>query len=259
MIGYFDGSFLDESKIKISPFGFGFMYGKGIFTTLKCIERKFIFLDDHKLRLKKGLNFFGMTLPEIKLKKILDKLLKLNNLISGRIKIVYFENIERKTSVLINIRDLEPQPEFVILKTDNFRRNDFPIFRHKTLNYIYNIKSVESARKLDYDFSLFISESNQILEASYHNIFFIKNDKILTPPETLPILPGIIRKNILKINELEVSRKSILLNELNKFDAAFITNSVSITLPVLKINEINYDLVIGKKYCDLVQKLIFKN
>ena len=63
MIAFFEEKFLNEDKIKISPFSSGFQYGKGFFTTLKYQNKTAIYLEDHLNRLQYSLSTYKMRFP----------------------------------------------------------------------------------------------------------------------------------------------------------------------------------------------------
>jgi len=259
MIAFFDGRFLDENEVKISPFCAGFMYGKGVFTTLKFADNKIQFLGEHISRIKSGLKYFRMGFSDYGINNIIYHLVDLNRLDKARIKIVCFENNNAKTSILIKVQELKTQPEFVTLKSDDNLKGKLPIYKYKTLNYFYNILSMQNAVNSNYDYSLFVSDFGDILETSYHNIFFIKHNEVFTPPDSLPLLPGIIRKKILEMKEINVIEQRILFDKIASYDAVFITNSISIAMPVLKINQVFFDLDLGIEFSEKIKKLISEN
>ncbi len=259
MIAFYDGCFLDETELKISPFCSGFMYGKGIFSTLKFTDGRIEFLEDHLLRIKSGLNFFQMKFPDYQIREIIANLVIRNGMAKARVKIILFENNIEQTSIIVKLEKIGRQPKYVSLKTDENFRGNSDIYRYKTLNYYNNILSVKKARKENFDYSLFVSNDGYVLETSFHNIFFIKQNKIYTPLEQQNILPGIIRKKILEKNEFKVIRKEILFDEISDFEAVFITNSISIALPVFRIDRMEFDLDKGIKFSEKIKKLISKN
>ena len=70
------------------------------------------------------------------------------------------------------------------------KRGDSIIYRHKTTNYFENIYTKNYATENGFDDAIFLSVEDKILECSMCNIFFIKDNKIYTPNEELPILNG---------------------------------------------------------------------
>lgn len=89
---------------------------------------------------------------------------------------------------------------------------------------------------------LLIEESGIITECSRANIFFIKQDQIITSPESL-ILKGITREYIFKIcnqNGISLKEKIIHQSNLQHVNATFITGTSPKVLPVCKIDEYSY-------------------
>ena len=89
---------------------------------------------------------------------------------------------------------------------------------------------------------LLVNQDNEITEGSRSNIFFIQNNGIVSPPSE-DILEGITRKKVLTIVDklgFSYRERRIKLNELQQFDAAFLTGTSPKILPVLHINNIEF-------------------
>ena len=97
-----------------------------------------------------------------------------------------------------------------------------------------------------------MSTEGKILECSMCNIFFIKDNKIYTPKEELPILNGIMKKRIedicIELN-IEVVKKEIYIDEINDFEFSFVTNSLMGAMKVKLIENTKYnnDNILFKK------------
>ncbi len=91
---------------------------------------------------------------------------------------------------------------------------------------------------------LLFDRNNYITEGSRSNVFFIQNQKLLTPP-VHTVLEGITRKHIMQIcaeNQISVSEKSIHINDLSQMDAVFITGTSRRVLPVRSIDKLVFDV-----------------
>ncbi|MPM98631.1 hypothetical protein SDC9_145819 [bioreactor metagenome] len=123
------------------------------------------------------------------------------------------------------------------------KRGDSIIYKHKTTNYYENIYTKKYATENNFDDGLFVNYENIILECSMSNIFFIKEDKIYTPHDELPILNGIMKRKILDICKklnIEVIEGEIKLEDINNFDFAFISNSLMKAMKISQIDKIAY-------------------
>ncbi|MCK5171180.1 MAG: aminotransferase class IV, partial [Bacteroidales bacterium] len=89
---------------------------------------------------------------------------------------------------------------------------------------------------------LLINNEGFITEGSRSNIFFIKDNMVITPPEK-DVLNGITRKNILKIcklNKIEIIEKKVHYSELKSIDTMFLTGTSLKALPVRFFGEIEF-------------------
>ena len=94
--------------------------------------------------------------------------------------------------------------------------------------------AVEDANKEGAFEVVFYNNDNAITECAMRNIFFIKDNKLITPALELGILPGTTRKIISELSgniNLEYSEETVLLNNVGSMNEAFICSSVVGILP----------------------------
>jgi branched-chain amino acid aminotransferase len=75
---------------------------------------------------------------------------------------------------------------------------------------------------------VFVNADSIITECAIRNIFFIKDNMLLTPHTNLGVLPGVMRDTIMVIAQslkLEVSESHIVYSEINTMDEAFISST----------------------------------
>ena len=77
----------------------------------------------------------------------------------------------------------------------------FPDMRYeycavKTTNLLPSVLSVMNAAEAGADIAIF-HRGKVVTEASYANVFIVRNNKLLTPPLSKHLLPGITRENII--------------------------------------------------------------
>ena len=85
---YRDGQFVPDTQAGISPFDRGFLYGDGLFETLRCYDGKFFRAERHFARLKAGLDSLGISLPTTDWPWVLRELVAWNNVANGVARIV---------------------------------------------------------------------------------------------------------------------------------------------------------------------------
>jgi branched-chain amino acid aminotransferase len=92
--------------------------------------------------------------------------------------------------------------------------------------------------------AILVNEMDQITEGSRSNIFFVKNDKLITAPDNL-ILNGITRKYVIQIckeNKIDVVFECVRASEIRNYDAAIMTGTSPMVLPYSCINEVSFSI-----------------
>jgi branched-chain amino acid aminotransferase len=110
--------------------------------------------------------------------------------------------------------------------------------RHKTTSRLLYELCREEARAAGADETLLVDEADRVLEGTASNVFAVIEGRVLTPPLTLPIQPGIARAVTLEraaalgISALEAE---LTRDELLGADEVFVTNSVQQVVPVARL------------------------
>lgn len=230
-------------------------FGIGLFETIKVINGKPIFIDEHMDRIYDSIRELDINFKISKdsLKEEIFKYIENEDYKALRITVfdegynLSLRNINYTCEDYINGYKINISP---------IRRGNSFIYKHKTTNYAENIYSKKYAADNGYDEAIFINTENKILEGSMTNIFFIKDKKVYTPKEDMYILPGIIRNEIIKIIRdlnIQILECEIDFKEIHEFDFCFITNSLVDIIKVNNIEDIQY-----KKENDLFNQIVSK-
>ena len=85
-----NGRYLPRHDIKVNPFETGFLYGYGVFETMLVFKRKGFLIEDHFNRLKSSARHIKLNVHiNLKsLRNVIDRLVKLNKISHGFIRIV---------------------------------------------------------------------------------------------------------------------------------------------------------------------------
>jgi branched-chain amino acid aminotransferase len=252
----------------------GFLYGDAVFETLKIVNSKILFLEDHYFRLMSSMRVIRMEIPmNFTLEYLEEQILALakskNALESSRARITVFRNnggyylpLTNSVSFLITSETLDTTAYSINQKpyqVDLF--TDFYITKHllssiKTTNRIINITASIFADENGFDNCILLNDSKNVVEALQGNLFMVKGNKLITPPISEGCLDGIMRKQILilasKIEGLEVSEEIISPFDLQKADELFITNVIKGIQPITQYRKKDYTINFASK---LVQKL----
>ncbi|TLM99586.1 branched-chain amino acid aminotransferase, partial [bacterium] len=86
-IVYLNGSLLPQSQAKISPFDLGFLYGYGLFETMRAYSGHIFRLEKHLERLSQSAKLLGLPLNAFDLKKACHDTLRANKFKDARIRL----------------------------------------------------------------------------------------------------------------------------------------------------------------------------
>ena len=237
-----DGKYEDNKLASM-----GLHYGYGLFETIKVINKKPIFLDEHMTRLMCSARELGIG--EIDIDRLIYNINKvIKDLEPKAIKVSILKGDNNTYNEMIIERSFNYIDEeydrgyrLCIVKS---RRNEYsPISYHKTNNYLTNILAFNEIKKKGYDECLFLNTQGYIAEGAISNIFFIQNKTIYTPSIDCGILNGIIRKKVIKLANqqgFKCIETKIKLEDFLNFQSGFICNSLMNIMPLKSIGEYRF-------------------
>lgn len=254
----------------------GFLYGDAVFETLKIVNNKIMFLEDHYFRLMSSMRIVRMEIPmNFTMEYVEEQILSLvkNNDLgnSARARITVYRNDggyylpqNNTVSFLINAASLEKT--FYFLNEQQYEVDlykDFYITRQllssiKTANRLINVTGSIYANENGLDNCILLNDSKNVVEALQGNIFMLTGNKLVTPPVSEGCLNGVMRKQILnlakKIEGIEVAEEIISPFDLQKADELFITNVIKGIQPVTKYRKKEFAVEISKTLVEALNK-----
>jgi branched-chain amino acid aminotransferase len=213
----------------------------GIYEVLRVVKGIPLFLEDHLERFYHSAQIAGKTITfsENQIKEFLKNLIEKNETNEGNVLI----------SCKINLK------AFFILHnypTDNMYKEGVSCGILKAERENPNAKVFQTTVRQQADKMLadqgfyevlLVDHLGNITEGSRSNVFFVKGKELLTAPQD-KVLLGITRQKTIRLAEklnIHVKETEIELNELNNYDAAFITGTSPKILPVKKIDQISFN------------------
>jgi branched-chain amino acid aminotransferase len=245
-----------------------FLYGDGVFETLKIVNHKIIFFEDHYFRLMASMRILRMEIPmnftmEFIENQVLE-LAKVNNCVnSARVRFTIFRNdggyylpVTNEISYLISVSPiLKTEYEIDRAAYEIELYKDFFVSKQllssiKSTNKIINVTGSIYAKENGYDNCLLLNESKNVVEALNGNLFMLLNNKIITPPISEGCLNGIMRKQVIEIakgmTKLEILEDIISPFDLQKADELFITNVITGVQPITKYRKKEYGTALAE-------------
>lgn len=246
---YFNGKFIPKNEVKISPDDRGFLFADGIYEVVRWYKGFFYDMESHLSRLKRSLRELRIIWPDSDMfPSIALDLIKKNKL-RNQPAMVYIQVTrgEEKRTHSFPSPDVKPTvyayawgfvPDInlketgikVMLKEDiRWSRCDI-----KSVALLANTISFQEACENGLKECVFV-RNGFITEGSHSNIFFVIDKTLYTHPESNFVLPGVTRKNVLRIarqSGINIREEAINENRLRFAQEAFITNTSSEVIPV---------------------------
>jgi branched-chain amino acid aminotransferase len=227
-----------------------------IYEVLRLIDSKPLFIEEHFDRFLGNFYFDLQTVNNYKtlLKKNLQKLVENNDLKSGNIRFQFNNNqIQNFCAWFLpfNYPTSRQYEKGVEVATYHGERND-PNIKSRDIELRTHLDNFIAKKKI-YE-AILINTHNEITEGSRSNIFFITDDKILTPP-LAQVLPGITRQKIISLitgQGIPFQESRILKDDLSGVTSCFISGTSPKILPVRKIDIYQQDVT-----NPLLQRLIY--
>ncbi len=254
---YLPYAFIRGSVVKIADATVPVMtnalqYGTGVFGGIRAYHNpkgKFLSvfrIDDHYQRFLNSLKILNTEIKYSKedLKKMTLDLLKKN----GPKSDTYLRpfayagstnlspNLERDKQFdfalyMIPMGEYLPVNKGLSVMISSWRRvsdNAIPARGKISGSYINSALARQEATMNGFDEAILLTEGGHVSEGSAENIFIVKNNILITPPETDDVLEGITRKTILQLAKdlkIETIVRSIDRTELYTADEAFFTGT----------------------------------
>jgi len=254
-----------------------FLYGDAVFETLKVVNGKILFWEDHYFRFMASMRIVRMRIPMNFTMEFLEQevlsLLSQNGWQNARVRITVFRNSggfylpETNTiSYLIQaneLLDVKYQMHHELYEVDIYK--DFYVNKQllstlKTTNKMIHITASIFAKENSLQNCLLMNDDKNIVEATQGNIFMVIDNKIVTPPLSEGCLNGVMRLQILKLlkkqDKYQCEERPISPFELQKADELFITNVIKGIQPISKYRKKEFESHVSSELLMHLNELI---
>ncbi|MVO09166.1 aminotransferase class IV [Flavobacterium sp. TP390] len=265
----FNGTILEDSKVYIEN-NRGFLFGDSVFETVKVLDKKVLFLEDHYFRLMATMRIFRMEIPMSFTMEFMEEQIlllvesQIQSAMSFRVRFTVFREgagfyLPKTNDVSYVITILPLESEIYYLKKGAYEvelYKDAYVTKQlfsslKSNNKMIQITGSIFAAENGYDNCLLLNDEKNVIEALQGNLFMRMGTTLITPPVTDGCLNGIMRKQILaiakRIEGYEVVEKSISPFDLQKADELFITNVIVGIQPITKYRKKEYQILLAEE------------
>ena len=251
---FLNDKLIDTDKAHISATDSGFLYGAGLFETMRSYDGVVFALEDHLDRLFASARALSINNPydEEYITGAIYKVLNANKLTDARLRLTLTNGPmaeseeQRKPTLLITTTKLQPYPAeyykkgvMVILSAS--RQNTFePTCGHKTTSYFSRMITLNTAHQQRAAEALWFTTDNRLAEGCVSNVFVVKDSVIHTPRIETPVLAGIARKTVCEIastNSIKLVEKDLYIDDVLGADEIFLTNVIMQIMPVSSVEK----------------------
>ena len=254
---YVNDRFVRKEEARISVFDHGFLYGDGIYETLRAYKGRIFMLRHHLARLRRSAGLIGldMPIPESDWPALLQETLERNALSDAYLRITISRGegaigldprlCPRPTVVIIGLplQSYPPQlfQDGVSLTVVSVRRNLSSALppQIKSLNFLNNILAKQEATQQGAFDGVMLNHQGHVTECTTSNILFAKDQCLCTPSVECGILDGITREIVLlmaKEDKLPIDEGCYTPEMLQHADEIFLTNTTMEIMPVRRID-----------------------
>lgn len=275
----FNGNIQENSGITIDN-NRGFLFGDSVFETIRVVDGKILFAEEHYFRLMASMRICRMEIPmEFTLEYFESEILKLMQKLAAssayRARFSVFRKGDgfylpktNEVDFLITAQSLESRMyqfdenetyEVEIYKDAHITKQLFSTL--KTNNKMIYVTGSIFASENGYDNCLLVNDEKNIVEALQSNVFMLMGDQLITPPVADGCLNGIMRKNVIKvvakIADIQMVEKSISPFDLQKADEIFLTNVITGIQSVAKYRKKTFKNDLAKKVLAQLNATLF--
>lgn len=258
---YLNNKLVPKAEAVVSVFDHGFLYGDGIYETMRVYDGVTFMIEEHLVRLHRSASMIGLDVPmnTDQIKTAVYETLAANSLENAYLRIT----ISRGPGPIGLDPELCKAPTFIIITEElkgyprDFYENGITTIiadtrrnlreainpQIKSLNFLNNILAkIEAGEKNAYE-AIMLNVSGHITEGTISNIFFFRDNVLHTPAVECGILDGITRKLVLEIAAREglLTREGLFTqNDIYGAEEVFLTNSTMEVMPVRRLDDAGF-------------------
>lgn len=259
---FLDGLIVPEAEAVVSVYDHGFLYGDGIYETMRSYDGVVFMLSRHIKRLQRSAHLIRLEAPEKeRLTDAVYETLEANNLSDAYIRITLSRGkgpigldpglCGKHTLVVI----AEPFREYPALCYERGVHLIFAKTRRnlaeavdpkiKSLNFLNNILAKMEAKERGAYEAVMLNAAGFLTEGTVCNIFFVRHGILYTPSVAAGILDGITRELVIGLarkNGIKVEEGTFYPEDLLGASEVFFTNTTAEVMPVARVEDREFEV-----------------
>ena len=250
---FLNDEYQDADQAKVSVFDRGFLLGDGVYEVIPAYSGVLFRLEEHLNRLQKSLDAIRLKNPYSfsQWKSILDDLVKQNNFTDSSVYLQVTRGVavrdhafpaDTKPTVFAMVNKISPlSPEYyekgvAAITLDDNRWSRCNI---KAISLLPNVLLRQQAVDQGVTEAILIRDGF-VTEGAASNVFAVNDGKLITPPKSEHLLPGITRDLVVEMAQqhgIPNAEDEISLAQLQAADEVWLTSSTKEILPVTQLND----------------------
>ena len=256
---YVNGTISDGAMAVVPVFDRGFLYGEGVYETLRTYRQSPFLLDRHLARLRTSASLLNLAIPQsdAELTAAIATTMRhaavegeqyIRLLVTRGVGDLSYdpEGCPTPTVVIIVKSHRENPPEHMedgvrVIVSSVLRNHPQAINpRIKSNNLLNNALAMQEAIRAGAQEALMRNYRGELSECAQSNVFLVKESKVLTPPLESGLLEGVTRNFVFEVGAHTgfTVRETVLGDsDLQEADEMFITSTTREILPVTRVDD----------------------
>ena len=254
-----NGRITPERDAVISVFDHGFLYGEGIYETMRTYHRRPFLYDRHMRRLRRSAAMIELPLPftdeelaaqirDTQALATIDGEVYIRVLVTRGIgELTYDPKATPNPSFVIIVKpQIDPEPEVyengvrvvIVDVVRNHPESVNPMI--KSNNLMNSALAMQEALRSDAFEGVMRNYRGELTECTTSNLFIVRNKVALTPPLAAGLLPGITREFLFDIGKeigVDIREQTLRDDDLFGADEAFLTSTTREAVPIVTVND----------------------
>jgi branched-chain amino acid aminotransferase len=255
-----NGRIFDEHEAVISVFDHGFLYGEGVYETLRTYNSRLFLYNRHMRRLRNSARMIELVIPftdEEMARHVADTIgaTKLDRneayvrvmVTRGVGELSYDVKATPNPSWVIIVKPLLTPPLEIYERGCKVALVDVVRNHPKSLNPMIKSNNLmnqalaaqQAFKRGGFD-GVMRNDRGELTECATSNLFIVRNGTVLTPPLECGVLPGITRELLFEVGRnagIEVREQVLHDDDLFDSDEAFLTSTTREVVPIVAVDE----------------------
>jgi branched-chain amino acid aminotransferase len=254
-----NGKIARQEEATVSVLDHGFLYGEGIYETMRTYDRQPFLFDRHMARLRRSAQLMALDVPysDADLARHVSDTMAAHEALADEayIRVLITRGVGELSysltacpapTLVVIVKPFEPPPDRTF--TDGIALALVSVHRNhpqalnpmiKSNNLLNNALAMQEAYRRGADEALMQNHAGELAECSQSNVFLVKRGAALTPPLSAGLLPGITRELVLELMQqhgIAGGEARLTPTDLADADEAFITGTTREITPVVAVD-----------------------